>query len=443
MSKIDAQRALTIYKTFAKQTSLVVEFLGIARQYENATRLEIPKLKHAPTSLTSSLEEYLNDPDFEVNRRQYLAHQAAKKGNKPSANVKPDSLDGFRKPAVNSGSKANAFSEPKTAQSTAPLLAPPKSPAPDLIDFFDSIEQNQQPMAVQSQSQAQNFQNAQQTGFAQQQSFYPQIGQQSQSQPQQNGGGIFDHNPFGQPQSQQPLHQDFTGLGFRGYASQPFSQQQDAFSDHSQTTGSSFPTQQQPFSTGQTSFASTTQQSFNTGQSQPPLTNPFRQSMFPQATSASVPSFQSPPPIPSSQSPPSTNPFARSSTMPLSTPDTTSPFTSHAPPQTQGTPFSSAPPQQPQQPPLAQHMTPQRTGTNPFARTPLQMPQSQSSAQPLVASSTGTNPFRQSAFVNQQTGQGWQGGQGTMGGLEQLPTMPVFPRQGQQQQPQQQQNPWS
>lgn len=80
MSKTDAQRALAIYKTFTKQTNLVVEFLSTARQYENATRLEIPKLKHAPTSLTASLEEYLNDPDFEVNRRQYLAHTDARKG---------------------------------------------------------------------------------------------------------------------------------------------------------------------------------------------------------------------------------------------------------------------------------------------------------------------------------------------------------------------------
>jgi len=45
-----------------------------------------------------------------------------------------------------------------------------------------------------------------------------------------------------------------------------------------------------------------------------------------------------------------------------------------------------------------------------------------------------TNPFRQSAFVNQQTGQGWQASQGTMGGLEQLETIPVFPRPGQPQQ---------
>ena len=63
MSKPDAERALAIYKTFAKETSSVVKFFQIARQYEHATRVEIPTLKHAPTSLSSTLEEYLHDND--------------------------------------------------------------------------------------------------------------------------------------------------------------------------------------------------------------------------------------------------------------------------------------------------------------------------------------------------------------------------------------------
>lgn len=106
MSKYDAQRALGIYKTFTKQTNLVVEFLSTARQYENATRLEIPKLKHAPTSLTSSLEEYLNDPDFEINRRQYLAQQEAKKGKKGMSNGAAESSNNFTKNPVNKGLQA-------------------------------------------------------------------------------------------------------------------------------------------------------------------------------------------------------------------------------------------------------------------------------------------------------------------------------------------------
>jgi hypothetical protein len=98
----------------------------------------------------------------------------------------------------------------------------------------------------------------------------------------------------------------------------------------------------------------------------------------------------------------------------------------------QESPFASMQQQQPLQP-----LQPAPTGTNPFARQP--SPQSATSAQGgLTVNATGsTNPFRQSAFVNQQTGQGWQnaGSQGTMGGmsLDQLPTTSVFPRPGQQQ----------
>lgn len=289
-------------------------------------------------------------------------------------------------------------------------------------------------MATQSQPQAPVYQN--QNTFSPQPNFFAQNGQLPQGQPQM-GGGFDTSNPFGQPaqpsQTSQPfVQQSFTGAGFGGYGPQPYqqAQQHDVFSNSSQATGSSFPSQQ-PFSTGQTSFAPS-QQPFSTGQSQPQSTNPFRQSMFPQATGASMPAFNSPPPMPSSEPPQATNPFARSATMPMSSQDTNSPFNSPPPQQ-----------QQQQQPMSALHMTPQRTGTNPFARSVPQSPQSQPPPQPLVANQTGsTNPFRQSMFVNQQTGQGWQAGQGTMGGLENLPTMPVFPRQGQPSQPQQQQNPW-
>ena len=49
-----------------------------------------------------------------------------------------------------------------------------------------------------------------------------------------------------------------------------------------------------------------------------------------------------------------------------------------------------------------------------------------------------TNPFRQSAFVNQATGQGWQANpanQGTLGGMsvQNVETVGVFPRPGQPQ----------
>lgn len=474
MSRYDAERALGIYKTFTKQTNMVVEFLSTARQYENATRLEIPKLKHAPTSLTSSLEEYLNDQDFEVNRRQYLAQQEAKKSGKKTGNGATSPSERPTKGPMNKGGLGSNFPESRTVQA-APPERRPSGPAPDLIDFFASIETNQQPMASapQQQHQVPNFgvgpqyqqqQQLQQTGvFPQQNNHLTQNGQQPQSQ---NGGAFGSGNPFGQPQT---LQQDFTGPGYGGYSQQPFTQQQnafstipipengvshfqqqqDAFSSMPQNTDSQFPQPQQsistgpqPFRPGQQSF-SPPQRSMTTGSS-----NPFRQSTM--LTGASMISYSNTPPVASLISPQSTNPFARNingqSTAQTqmspfaSQPPSGSPFTSPPPQQqqAQNTPFISPPPQTQltQQQPASAPMTPQKTGTNPFARNNTLPPNSNSPfapAQALTSTPTGTNPFRQSAFVNQQTGQGWQVGQGTMGGFEQLPTMPVFPRPGQPQ----------
>lgn len=496
MSRYDAERALGIYKTFTKQTNSVVEFLSTARQYENATRLEIPKLKHAPTSLTSSLTEYLNDPDFEVNRRQYLAQQEGKRSGKNTSNGVTESSSKFSKTSVNKTVSNRDFPEPKAVQA-APPKPEAKGPAPDLIDFFASIETNQQPMASapqQQQAQVPNFgvgpqyqqqQQLQQTGILpQQNTFFAQNGQQPQSQPQ-SGNSFGSSNPFGPPQAQQPAQQDFTGAGDGGYGQQlfqqpqdafssmpqnngyQFSSQQDAFSGTPQSTGSQFSPQQDTFSgmmQNNTPQFQPPQQSFNTGPQsfnagtqylgspQRSMTtggsNPFRQSTMP--TGASIPSFTSNPTVSSPQHNPSTNPFARNltgqatgqmqSTPFGSQPTGGSPFTSPPPQQPQNTPFTSIP--QPQQQQLIpQPMSPAKTGTNPFASTNTSPPNTNSPfapTQPLTATPTGTtNPFRQSTFGNQQTGQGWQANQGTMGGFEQLPTMPVFPRPGQPLQQQQ------
>lgn len=459
MSKVDAQRALSIYKIFSRQTTEVVEYLSVARQYEHATRLEIPKLKHAPTSLTSSLEEYLNDPDFEVNRRQYLAQQEAKKGGKFLSN---GTSNDTKKAIVKAPSNSVAFPEPKAAPAAAPRQEP-KGPAPDLIDFFESIEQNQQPMAGQAQQQSASFQPISQYQYQQQpfsaQPTYQSF--QSQPQPQQQVNGSFDtSNPFAQMMTQQPQQQlqpNLTGAGFSGYSqqstvqlpaqsfqppvqsSQPFSP---LFSSVPQSQNGPFAPQQQVFAPQQQSLA--------TGL-QPQSTNPFRQSMMPTAAA----------PAASTLNRQSTNPFARHLNPQESGQTQNTPFSPASMQSTTSIPsstnsaFFSTPLQSPQQPvqspqqntqaqPIAQPLQPTRTGTNPFARSSPQSFSHPPTTSTLMPNPTGsTNPFRQSAFVNQQTGQGWQAAQGTMGGLENLETIPVFPRPGQQMQPQQQQQqPW-
>lgn len=551
MSKYDAKRALGIYKTFARQANQVVEYLGIAKTYANSTRLEIPKLKHAPTGLASSLEEYLNDPDFEINRRQYLAQQEANKGKKNTTNVKGESST--------SASKSTASKKLETSQSSQSPPGPPPPaktearivPTADLIDLFDSIEQNQQPTATQPQQQNQNFQfgsqffpsppnqQPQQLGFpsppqgypiqngqpqpqsinalpSQPQGFPAQNGQpqqqssnpfpsspqgfptlNGQSQQSTNPFGNMDSNPFGPPQQQQPLQQNYTGSGFGGYTQKPFNQQPGMSAGTQQQntallnfTPSTFaqPPQQQQQQQPQQQFP------FSTGP-QPQSTNPFRQSVMPQNTGPTSPSSFPIPPLPTSQptyqsTNQSTNPFARNVTSQptgnssigqapnsnnlnsaFNQPQTSSlPFSVQAPTTTSSFPqppatsinpiFPTAPttsssiplpPTQNQQqpssfPPLStqqqqQPIQRQNTGTNPFARSntishhpPPPIP-SQPLA-PLVPHHTGgnTNPFRQSQFPTPPTN--WQMGKGdqvTLGGLEKLETVPVFPRPGAQQ----------
>ena len=463
MSKVDAERALAIYKIFSRQTDEVVAFLGIARTYENATRLEIPKLKHAPTSLTSSLEEYLNDADFEINRRQYLAQQEAKKSGKSKTST-TNASEGLSKLNLESSSSSSKpFPEAKPVQASA-TKSEPKGPAPDLIDFFESIEQNQQPMNAQPQTQIPNLQAIPQYQF-QQQPF------QTMSMPtqQQPNGAVDSMNPFASMvnQRQQNPQQSFTGL-IPQEQTQAFSANQQVpdrpqdqsvfFSQQSFLNGP--PRSQSTFTASQPQQAffqtqqqqpqqmpnNAQQQQFNSGQPiqsltstpQQHSTNPFRQSMMPRSGQSSSP-FSTTSSLASPQDGvrQSTNPFARSIGSQPSGQTQSSPFTS-PPPSSTASIFS---PQSKQSTPAIQSIQPARTGTNPFARSAPSSTFQTPTTSPLVAQTTGTNPFRQSAFVNQQTGHGWQAGQGTMGGLEKLDTIPVFPRPVGQPQPQSQQ-PW-
>ncbi|KAF2022044.1 ANTH-domain-containing protein [Aaosphaeria arxii CBS 175.79] len=422
LSKPDASRALNIYRTFVKQTEAVVQYLSIARMHEHSTRLEIPKIKHAPTSLAASLEEYLNDRDFEINRRQYLAEKDAKRNGGKSTSNGASRFAQEPEPAP---------SKTAVSQQSAPASRPAAN-AP-LIDFFESIQDNQQTLAqpqpqLQQYPQQTGFQQPQQTGF-EQPSFqipqqtstvgYPQ--QQGQMFGQQGGQGTNPFAPMQQNQipqvPQQPqLQTQFTGAGFGGYTQQPFSPQSSTLSPIPQNGVPNFASQAPP----QLSPADALQP-------QQTSTNPFRQSMLaPNAPNAAEPKLLNNPTgvsSPLARSP--TNPFAKHSTG--ASPSPFSSLPSIQEPQA-GSPFAQQ--QQPLQP------TP--TGTNPFARntSPIQNPMSPQGG--LTVHATGsTNPFRQSAFVNQQTGQGWQnsGNQGTLGGMsiDSVPTSNVFPRPGQQQ----------
>lgn len=413
MSKPDAERAMEIYKNFTRQTDFVVQYLSVARQYEHQTRVEVPKLKHAPVNLGKQLEDYLRDPDFEINRRQYLAEQESKKGWGPNGASK--AFGSSSKEAESKAAAGRAF--PDTTEKPAAKSQPAKGPDPDLIDFFDSIEQNQQPMATQAVQQQQfpqpfnngAFQMQQQpqqfpqNGFVQQQTGFQTPSQFTQQQPF-NTAFAPQQQPTQQPQQIQP---NFTGAGFGGYTPQP-SFQPSSLSSIPQDSAASFqqsPPQQNLLGAQQT-------------------TNPFRQSMMmANPTGMSSPAFPASPPITSPINRQNTNPFAKST-----------------PPPTIQQPFSPTGDQMFQQP-TAAPLKPMATGTNPFARNQTinaaagQQQQRPQTAGGLMPQATGsTNPFRQSQFVNTATGTGWQHAQQPIGGgLDSIETVPVFPRPAQQQ----------
>lgn len=420
MSKVDADRAMAIYRVFTRQTDYVVQFLGVARQHEHHTRVEVPKLRHAPVNLGRQLEDYLKDPDFEINRRQYLAELEAKK-NKPSGGGSSATkkfgagVEVANKPQSNQtySAAANGSAKQQPAAATAGAA---KAPEADLIDFFDFIEQKQAPAPAPAQIQAQpqasmspwgnttattmgGFQTQPTGQQFQANSFVPQqTGFQAnnpfQQQQQQNFGA------FGQQQQQQPQQQvmpQFTGAPFGGLP---------AHSGFQPSTLGSIP--QDSVASFQPNNGTLSALNLQTGQ--PQITNPFRASMMMTGMQPQMTGMQ---PQMTGQIPQqSTNPFARPQTQ-----------ASQQSEMSGSSPFQSQPPPAPLQP--------MATGTNPFARNStigMQRPATSSAA--LVPQPTGsTNPFRQGAFTNHATGMGWQQHQQPIGGgLDQFETVPVFPR---------------
>ena len=421
---------MNIYKAFATQTGRVIKFLTIARQYEVSTRLQVPRLKHAPLSLAKSLEDYLNDPDFEINRRQFLAQQEARRtGKKPSTN------------AVSSTSTQKKTTSASPDQGPAvpakPSASVGRGPAPDLIDFFASIESNQESMfgnpAPTQTTQPGEYQPGMQlppmmTGQGQ---VYTQLGMPGQ---------VFPHDPMiAHVQNQSMGQQDpllaaqFLPMNTGVYGDQPMQQPQQMFGPNpGQTLTQGGMANLQPQSTGM----------MQSQQLQQQTTNPFRQSMMPTGGQQST--------DPSSRQ--STNPFAKSpmtsmpglpeGSMAAFAPQTISPSFVAQPHLQFPQPPGISPPamqyptqqQQPQQQQPQQQYAPalqsMPTGTNPFARSQMGAGPSQPMISPpvsggLVPQPTGsTNPFRQSMLPSNQA---------TMGGMqtEQMSTIPVFPRPGQ------------
>lgn len=393
MSKIDAERALNIYKEFIKQTDYVVQYLNVARQYEIKTKVVVPKLKHAPVNLGRQLEDYLRDPEFEANRIQYLKEQEAKTSRNTRVKKLTSKNEFQPRPHTSAGFISNK---------TSTLV---KKPDLDLIDFFEPIEQNQQPLMTQSGSVQDTFT----TNSA---SHFQVHGNQLLSQ----NGFVSQHTAFQDPNQFPQI--------FNNVPSQQTSQISQPGFITPNTNGYSFQVPFQPnavSSIGQNQISSSYSSSISqqyTGLSLPvatQTTNPFRQSM-------KLPSLQAPSGLPQNSMSPitpsstrlSTNPFAMSSN-PLSHP--------FSPPPDQN--FQNF--KQIQQPPPSS-ISPIVTGTNPFASsaasTTISSGYLQNAKTGQSQASGNTNPFRQTT-----AGLDWQSKQQPIGGgLDNIETIPVFPR---------------
>ncbi|KAH8919528.1 hypothetical protein BT69DRAFT_485273 [Atractiella rhizophila] len=143
MSHVDASKALKIYKSFCSDTEMVVAYLGIAKKLQHIINVDIPNLKHAPVSLAKSLEEYLNDPNFEQNRLEYKEASKVADGSGPKTQTKAP----VSKPAQSKPEPTPSSSSTSTGPSLTVNTQPPPGAKPSaFLDFFSTIEQEQQSM---------------------------------------------------------------------------------------------------------------------------------------------------------------------------------------------------------------------------------------------------------------------------------------------------------
>lgn len=381
MSKYDAERALKIYKKFVDQTKYVIDYLRVAKHLEYATKLHVPTIKHAPTALTSSLEEYLDDPNFEVNRRQYLAEKSGKTGGPtikavdsqptqapaqapaPTQAQAPITQPNFQDPAAN-GQRESLIVQQATFNPWGGAFALVQQPVQS-VQQQTGFQQVQQPV---QQQQIQQPVQQQQTGF--QQPVQQQTGFQQPVQ-QQTG--------FQQPVQQ--INPAYTGVGFGGYGPQ---------------------VQQQPTGSNPFMLQPTNGYVQQNNLQQIPQAQPVQQFQQTQNTQP----LQAP-----ALNRTNTNPFAgvSSGTSPIKA-QSTNPFANSR--------FTE--------------------GSN---TTALSFASGSNGVQAIAPTSTGSNPFKVSQTTSNlfnsaqaQSQQQTLKPQATAGGLENLPTIAVFPQTQQEQQ---------
>ncbi|KAL1927304.1 hypothetical protein VTP01DRAFT_3933 [Rhizomucor pusillus] len=127
MAKPDARLSLEIYKRFARQTEQAVKYLARARQLENALMITVPNIRHAPLSLATALEEYLNDAADQPRVQQQPIQSSNATASAPNPAPVPTATQ-------NTTSLQPAVSAAETSAKEKPQ---------ELIDFFSSLESEQ------------------------------------------------------------------------------------------------------------------------------------------------------------------------------------------------------------------------------------------------------------------------------------------------------------
>ncbi|ODQ80778.1 hypothetical protein BABINDRAFT_166362 [Babjeviella inositovora NRRL Y-12698] len=438
MRFFDAERAFKIYVKFVALTEKVVAYLRVAKHLEYYTKSHVPTIKHAPTALTSSLEEYLKDVNFETNRQQYLAEKGKKEGvtePKVQEKAQPQSQVQSQVPSQTQiPSQALTQSQiPAAAQITQQTVTVPNpwgglSLTPQ-VATFTPYEQGQTPSVANLQPLSAEVLSytGQPFVFAQKTSLPTGAGFGTQPQPQQNQ--MF----AGQPQAfaSQPTQalnaqpQAFTGQPAFNSQSLAFTGQPLAFVQNQAFT-------HQPSEVfSQTAFTGNftgVQPSTVFSQQPASFSNSFTGQPLKTASTFTGTPQQSVEPL---------KPIATGTNNPFSRDNTVVSATIMSVNRAQSNPFSSKRSSSSSVLPavgensvanlMGRPLSLQQTGTNPF------MAKSVTGGPSLGMSPqvTGLNPFRLSSqapnsqvFPQQQ--QSLQP-QFTAGGLERLPTVPVFP----------------
>ncbi|KAG8904938.1 hypothetical protein FRB99_000992 [Tulasnella sp. 403] len=150
MSHVDATTALALYRHFCLQAQSVDEYFTIAKKLQNLLNVPIPELHRAPLSLAGSLEEYLNDPNFEQNRIEYKTTKEAAARNaqerkrtmrRPTEEKKAE----IKAAATTASTTAATTPTPDTSKASSEPQVKKPEVNKQFADFFSSIEPEQTP----------------------------------------------------------------------------------------------------------------------------------------------------------------------------------------------------------------------------------------------------------------------------------------------------------